>query len=134
MADIQNVRLAIDEVTRTSARVTVNWRVCFTACEATAGSTFIERVVLRGDDVLFDDNLATLRSQCVKAQAGCVNRSISRVLSRSLLDEDPDTIIFGFILGDKDELYARVTMTPFSPAGDTADSNTVVGHFGPARG
>ena len=132
MASIQNVRLVVERIDRNRARVSVSWRICFSSCEATDGSVFNERVSLRGDDVFVDDDLATLQSQCIKAQAGCVNRSISRIVARSLLDEDPDTIIFGIVLGDKDEVYARITLTPFEPHGSSANSNTVVGHFGPA--
>jgi hypothetical protein len=134
MATVSNVRL---EISRTDdsrrRRVTVRYRVCFSACEALAGSVFVERVQLRGDDPIWDDNLITLRNTCVRAnEAGCVDRVISSTVAASTLDEDPDTIIFGLVIGDRDEIYARVTLTPFAPTGATANSNIVTGQFGPA--
>jgi hypothetical protein len=112
--------------------VRVAYTVCFTTCEATAGSTFVETAVLRGDDFIFDNNLLTLRSNCVKAVPGCVNRVIETIVSNSTLDEDGDTIIFGWVIGDEDEIYAKVWLTPFTPVGTEAQSNVVRGHFGPA--
>lgn len=133
MASIQNVRLEITKADRDSRRrVTVRYRVCFSSCEALAGSVFIERVLLRGDDPIWDDNLITLRNTCVKAVTGCVDRSLTTEVARSTLDEDPDTIIFGWVIGDRDEVYARVSLTPFAPTGDSRDSNVVTGNFGPA--
>jgi hypothetical protein len=134
MATVNNVRL---EISRTDdsrrRRVTVRYQVCFNACEALAGSVFTERVLLRGDDPIWDDNLITLRNTCVRAnEAGCFERAITTNVASSTLDEDPDTIIFGWVIGDRDEVYARVTLTPFAPTGAPRDSNTVTGHFGPA--
>lgn len=135
MASIQNVRLEITKGENDRRRrVTVRYRVCFSPCEALAGSVFVERVLLRGDDPIWDDNLITLRNTCVKAQAGCTDRVLSTTVARSQLDEDPDTIIFGWVIGDRDEIYARVSLTPFAPTGDSRDSNTVTGNFGPAGG
>jgi hypothetical protein len=115
----------------------VNYKVCFTQCEILAGSTFRETVVLRGDDPIWDDNLITLQSSCVKASKGCVDRTVSRNVSRSTLDEDGDTIItiFGVTIAkiaDRDELYAHVTLTPFSPSGSSGNSNIVTGQWGAA--
>lgn len=133
MPSINNVRLEIGRADdRRQRRVTVHYQVCFSSCEALAGSVFVERVVLRGDDPIWDDNLTTLRNTCVRATQGCVDRTISTIVSASSLDEDPDTIIFGWVIGDQDEIYARVTLTPFTPTGAERDSNTVSGHFGPA--
>jgi hypothetical protein len=95
-------------------------------------SVFLEKVTLRGDDPIFDNDLITLRNRCVRAQSGCIEREISREVSRSRLDEDPDTVILGVVFGDRDEIYARVKLTPFSPSGTTGDSNVVKGQFGPA--
>jgi len=134
MATVNNVRL---EISRTDdsrrRRVTVRYQVCFSSCEALAGSVFVERVLLRGDDPIWDDNLITLRNTCVRAnEGGCVERVITTTVAASTLDEDPDTIIFGWVIGDRDEVYARVTLTPFAPTGATRDSNIVTGQFGPA--
>lgn len=132
MATISNVNLRIEEAGRTSSRVTVTYRICYSSCEAMAGTTFVERVTLRGDDPIWDDHLITLRNGCVRAQNGCIQREITRVVSNNVLDEDPDTIIFGWVIGNKDEVYARVKLTPFVPSGSQGDSNIVSSHFGPA--
>lgn len=133
MATIHDVQLRIDPAERSDQRrVTVSYRLCFSGCEALAETVFVEKVVLRGDDPLWDDNLITLRNICTKAVNGCVKRSISTVVSRSALDEDPDTIIFGWVIGDRDEIYAQVSLAPFVPSGHLARSNLVTAHFGPA--
>lgn len=132
MASINNVRLEIGPEEANRRRVTVTYRVCFSSCEALAGSVFIERVVLRGDDPVWDDNLITLRNTCVRAVGGCVDRRISTTVAESVLDEDPDTIIFGWVIGDRDEVYARITLEPFTPLGASRNSNVVSGQFGPA--
>jgi hypothetical protein len=93
---------------------------------------FREKVTLRGDDPIWDDHLVTLRNTCIRATPGCVERSITTRIADSTLDEDPDTIIFGWVIGDEDEVYARVTLTPFTPSGSSGDSNLVKSNFGPA--
>lgn len=133
MATVQDVRLEIGpEEERNRRRVTVSYRVCFSSCELLAGSVFTEVVTLRGDDPIWDDHLITLRRTCVKAQERCVDRRISVLVSESTLDEDPDTIILGWVIGNKDEVYARVCVTPFVPTGNCATSNIVSADFGPA--
>lgn len=134
MATVSNVRLSIQKGGEGSRRtVTVKYTICFTSCEVLAGSVFVEKVTLRGDDPFFDDHLFTMRNTCVQAEKGCVERSITRRVSRNTLDEDGDTVIFGIpIFADRDEIYARVKLTPFSPSGATSDSNIVFGQFGAA--
>jgi len=133
MATVSNINLAIGSGSSSSRReVTVRYRICFSECEAMDNTVFVEKVTLRGDDPIFDDHLTTLRNQCIRAQRGCIDREIRRQISRSTLDEDPDTIIFGVVLGARDEVYARVRMTPFTPSASSGDSNTVTGQFGPA--
>lgn len=134
MASVSNVVLAVQKGGEGSRRkVTVTYKICFSECEALAGSVFLERVALRGDDPVWDDNLATLRNACVKAQRGCVDRTVSAFVSRRTLDEDGDTVIFGVpIFADTDELYAKVELTPFAPLGSTGSSNIVTGQFGAA--
>lgn len=134
MPSISNVRLDIAKRTEGSKRkVTVTYTMCFTHCEVMAGSVFIERVVLRGDDPIWDDNLSTIRNVCVKAQRDCIERKIAVEVSRRTLDEDGDTVILGFpIHASRDEIYARVSLTPFTPSSRTTDSNTVTGQFGAA--
>ena len=132
MATVSNVTLQIGREEGDRRRVTVNYRVCFNSCEALAGSTFVETITLRGDDPFFDDHLITLRRVCIKAQEGCVDRSLSTVVSESTLDEDGDTIILGWVISrNRDEIYARVNLTPFTASGSQADSNIVTGQFGP---
>lgn len=134
MPSISNVRLAIAKGTGGSRRkVTVSYTMCFTPCEILAGSVFTEKVVLRGDDLVWDHNLTTIRNLCVRASKDCIDRKITVNVSRSTLDEDGDTVIFGIpIFADKDEIYARVTLTPFVPPSRTTDSNSVSGQFGAA--
>jgi len=113
--------------------VTVTYEVCFTSCEVTAGATFVEKVTIRGDDPIWDDNLTTLVNHCVRATNDCVSRRILRSVSRSTLDEDGDTVVFGVpIFADRDELYARVTLTPLELHSASGDSNIVTGQFGAA--
>jgi hypothetical protein len=134
MATVSNVHLEIGrELDGDRRQVTVTWRECFSVCEALAGTTFVENVLLRGDDSPFwDDNLIVIHNVCVKAERGCVDRKISVIVSESTLDEDGDTIILGWVISrNRDEVYARVTLTPFVPSGGHADSNIVTGQFGP---
>lgn len=97
-----------------------------------AGSVFRERVTLRGDDPIWDDHLITIRNGCIKAEERCVERQFTRLVAENTLDEDPDTIILGWVIGNKDEVYARVVLTPFEPSGSSGDSNVVEEDFGPA--
>ncbi len=116
----------------TRRTVTVTYQIRFSTPESLGNQVFRERVTLRGDDPVFDDNVMTVFTNWTRAQAAPLNRTITRDVARSSLDEDPDTIIFGFVLGNLDELYARVELTPFSPGSAQADSNVVTGQFGPA--
>lgn len=133
MPTINNVRLTIDKADDSRLRrVTVKYQVCFSACEAHTEASFVERVVLRGADPIFDDDLLTLRNNCVRAQRGCVDRSVSAMVPTAMLDEDGDTIILGWVVdAARDEIYARVTMKPFVPGSASANSNQVTGQFGP---
>jgi|KBSSwiS6_1023812.scaffolds.fasta_scaffold00673_9 hypothetical protein len=134
MPSITNVRLDIAKRTGgTKRKVTVTYTLCFSACEILAGSVFTERVVLRGDDPIWDNNLATIRSVCVRANKDCIDRKITVDVSRRTLDEDGDTVILGIpVWADRDEIYARVSLTPFVPSSRTVDSNNVYGQFGAA--
>ncbi len=136
MATVSNVQLSVQHGGAGNRRmVTVSYTVCFNSCEVLAGSVFNERVTLRGDDGWPnpDDHLITIRSGCVKAQEGCIERRFTRSVSRSVLDEDGDTVILGWVVdANRDELYARVVLTPFVPSGSSADSNLVYGQWGAA--
>jgi hypothetical protein len=135
MATISNPTLKIDSAPQKGNRrkVTVTYALRFTSREEAAGTVFNESVVLMGDDPSFDDVQAQLASTFVKAVPGTVNRVVTALVSSSALDEDGDTIIFGVpILKLRDELFARIQLSPFVPAPVRADSNGVTGQFGPA--
>ena len=133
MPTINDVKLTIGRAESPRHRlVTVTYQICFTGCEAMAQSAFVERVVLRGADPDPDDHLLTLRNTCVRAQRGCVERSISRTVSASTLDEDDPTTILGLTIDQgRDEVYAQVTIRPFVPGSATRNSNEVKDQFGP---
>jgi hypothetical protein len=133
MATISNLNLEIQNNGRDNRRiVTVRYRICFSSCETLAGSVFVEHVDLRGDDPIWDDHLTGIHVGCVKAEKGCIDRTWTRTVSRSTLDEDGDTIIFGIpIYAARDEIYARVSLTPFKSSGSSSNSNIVTGQFGP---
>lgn len=135
MPTIANLTLKIDPVVQANRRrkVTVAYTLRFTAREELAGTVFEERVQLRGDDPIFDDDRgAPLLASFVKAVPGNVNRSVVKMVSQNVLDEDGDTIILGVPIAVlRDEIYARVTLRPFVPTGTTADSAAQKGQFGP---
>lgn len=133
MATISNIALRIDPVVNNKRRkVTVSYSLRFTPREELAGSVFEEKVVLRGDDPLFDEDRAVIASSFVKAAPGTIKRSFTQQVSQHRLDEDGDTIVFGVpLLVLRDELYARVTLTPFQARPAQADSEPVSGQFGP---
>ena len=134
MAKLNNIKLSIGAGTKKSNRkVTVTYTIAFTQPEVLAGSVFDEKILLRGDDPLFDDNLILLQSGFIKAQNAIFNRSFSQIVSTSDLDEDGDVKIGGVIVALADELYARVTLVPFTARGDEGDSNLVAGQFGLAN-
>jgi hypothetical protein len=133
MATISNVVLKIDPIVSNKRRkVTVSYVLRFSPREELAGTVFEEKVVLRGDDPIFDDDRAVIASTFIKAAAGTIKRSFTQQVSQNRLDEDGDTIIFGVpVLTLRDELYARVALTPFAPRSAQADSDPVSGQFGP---
>ncbi len=134
MPSISNVKLDIAKRTGDSKRkVTVTYTLCFSPCEILDGTVFTEKVVLRGDDPIWDDNLTTLRTACVRASKDCIDRKVVANVSRRTLDEDGDTVIFGIpVFADRDEIYARVSLTPYAPSSRSVDSNNVYGQFGAA--
>lgn len=136
MPTIANLSLKIDPTVQTGNRrkVTVSYQLRFTAREELAGVVFEERVQLRGDDPVFDDDRGgPLLTTFVKATPANVTRNLTKMVSSSVLDEDGDTIILGVpIAALRDEIYARVTLRPFVPTGALADSAPQKGQFGPA--
>ena len=131
MASIRNLKLSINKMAGAKSEVSVSYDIVFSALEAAAGATYHEKVVLRGDDVLMDENLGpALLSQVVKAHSSTIHRKITKMVSNKDLDEDPDTILLGFVLRREDELYARVTLAPFMALPVKADSDTVKADLG----
>lgn len=88
------------------------------------GTTFIERVSLKGDDgILSDDHLVTLRATCVKATEKCLSRKIERTVSNRTLNED------NIFFNRTDEVYALIELTPFQPRKVSAKSNIEYDRF-----
>jgi hypothetical protein len=135
MPSIANLTLKIDPALQANRRrkVTVTNTQRFTAREDLAGTVFEERVQLRGDDPIFDDDRgAPLLAGFVKATPNNVTRTVVKMVSQNVLDEDGDTIILGVPIAVlRDEIYARVTLRPFVPTSATADSAAQKGQFGP---
>lgn len=136
MPTISNLTLKIDSTVQSGNRrkVSVSYQLRFTPREELAGVVFEERVQLRGDDPVFDnDRGSPLLTTFVKATPANVNRSFTKLVSSSVLDEDGDTIILGVpVAALRDEIYARVTLRPFVATGAMADSAAQKGQFGPA--
>ncbi|MBI5256971.1 MAG: hypothetical protein HY855_10765 [Burkholderiales bacterium] len=135
MPSIANITLKIDPALQANRKrkVSVSYTLRFTPAEELAGSVFEERVQLRGDDPIFDNDRGTpLLTGFVKATPNNVSRTLTKMVSQSVLDEDGDTIILGVPIAVlRDELYARVTLKPFHPGNAQGDSNVVKGQFGP---
>lgn len=132
MAGVSNISLSIAKGEGGDRRtVTVKYRLNFSQCEVTAGAAFVETVALRGLDPISDDDLATIYRSCVKADRTSMDRTRTATVSRRALDEDGDTVIFGWVVSaDEDEIYARVTLSPFVSSGASGNSNVVRGQFG----
>lgn len=124
MATISNLKLSIKKGSKTSS-VKVTYDICFSYCERLADSVFVEKVTLRGDDPINDDHLLTMANNCVKATSACVSRSYSRTVNNSVLNEDPKILW----IKQSDEIYARVTLSPFNPGSTSANSNIVSSYF-----
>lgn len=124
MATITGLKLEIKKGSSQSD-VSISYNIHFTHCERVAGSTFLERVSLRGDDSPGnpDDHLTWIGSSCIKATKNVVARSFKRKVNNSVLDEDD------FIFNRGDEVYARVSLTPFNPSSTTVDSNIISSNF-----
>lgn len=128
MPTITNLNLSIEKGThRNRRRVTVTYRINFSSRERLAGSVFTERVTLRGNDPGPEDELTTIYTSTVRALAAptFIERSITKMVPRSTLDEDRD-LVFPM----QDEVYARVRMEPFEAQYAQADSSMVEGQFG----
>lgn len=133
MAAIRNVTLTINKLNETLSEVIVEYDVIFSRAEIQAGSIFVERVSLRGSDVLNDDELAPgMVNQLVQAQDSMPRRVIRGVAANKLLDEDRDRSVLGMVLEREDEVYAQVSVMPFVPRGAMAKSEPVRAQLGPS--
>ena len=132
MAAIRNFSLRINNVSGPMSEVIVTYEITFSRPEVLTGATFMERVGLRGKDLGPEDDLVSLLSRTVKAQATPIVRRITRRVSDEALDEDRDTLIAA-VLQREDEIYARATLVPFIAMPASADSNIVIGSFGQGR-
>lgn len=130
MAEIRNLSLTIDRHPVTS-QVHVNYELHFETSELQ--EQFVERVVLRGQDPLRDDNLAPLLLPDTVFTPGTavVPRSINMSFPTRTLDEDRD-LLWPIVIRNEDEIYARVSLAPLEEAGATVvrDSNVVKNQFG----
>jgi hypothetical protein len=133
MAAIRNVTLTINKLDEMKSEVIVEYDLIFSRAEIQAGSIFVERVGLRGADVVNDDELApALMNQLVQAEEDLPRRAVRRVLPNQLLDEDRDRGLLGMLLGREDEVYAQVSMVPFMPRPAMGRSATLRAQLGPA--
>lgn len=133
MAAIRNLSLSINNVAGGMSDVTVTYEVVFSRPEILTGATFMERVGLRGSDIGLDDDLMPdLLNRTTRAQAAPIRRTVTRRVADEALDEDRDALI-GAVLMRQDEVFARVTLTPFLAMPASAKSNIVIGSFGTGR-
>jgi hypothetical protein len=131
MALVQNLRLDITRLDDKRSEVLVTYEIAFTAAEVLAGATFLEKVSLRGDDAILDEDIGgPLYCHAIKAETPPLAREIRRTLLSRELDEDLDRRVLGSPVRRADELYARVALTPFVAAEAILDSNVVRGSFG----
>lgn len=124
MATISKLKLSIEKG-RSKSTVTISYDICFSKYEVMDKSTFIERISLKGDDASPnpDDHLLTIHSNCMQASKKCLPRKIVKKVSNKVLNED-DTF-----LNRTDEVYARVSLTPFKPKSTSANSNIEYDRF-----
>lgn len=134
MATISNLQLAVDNIHAQPhlRRVKVTYQVHFNSAERMANSVFREKVTLHGDDAgTADALLHTVRNDYIQATQNPVLRNIEISIARQTLDEDPDTMIGGMPVGDYlDEIYARVSLSPFVPPTVSLNSAPVIGTHG----
>ncbi len=132
MAQIRNVNLNIIKLSTLSSVVSVSYELHFSPAEL--GAQFAVRVLLRGKDALFDDNLAPNLGPSGPITALALVMPITRslIVSNDQLDEDRDVGIGSFIIRFEDEIYARIAMVRLFSSDPVIiqDSNVVRGHFG----
>lgn len=120
MPTISNVVLSIRPGTSPNYTIRVAYTVRFSSIEIDARSTFMEKITLLGDDPIFNDVRTTVGNGTIVATSSSMNRSYERVVSRSVLNEDPE---------GGDELFARIELTPFSAVKASANSRNVEGSY-----
>ena len=123
MPFIQDLNLQINTGNNTST-VTVRYTIRFSPNELAADSVFNERVILMGDDGNgVDDFLVNLVSTRAVANNNTIQRTFNRTVNNNLLDEDAS------VFNGRDEVYARIILTPFTPTTAQVDSNIITANF-----
>lgn len=120
MPTISNIVLTIRPATSPNYVARVAYTVRFSSIEIDARSTFTEKITLLGDDPLFNDVLSTIGNGTIVATSSSMSRSYERVVSRSVLNEDPE---------GGDELFARIELTPFTAVKASANSRNIEGSY-----
>ena len=136
MPTITEVRLDVTDTTEADERlVTVEYDFIISNQDVFAGTVFLERVSLWGDDRNEGggvERLSNVRRRLIKCgdlKPGPQTRTATRKISKQTLDEDADTIGATWTLVP-DELFARVSLQPFVANSVEMDSDPVPGQFG----
>lgn len=139
MATVNNVILRILPGTNDdNRRVRVDFQVNFNSTEELAGTVFMADVKLRSvDGVIVGGRTFDVRSVIMQAIPGTIPVSVTRLISKTNLDEDRDVRLVGpprdphiEIREDIDEWVATVYVSPVVFNGTNATSEMVRGSWG----
>jgi hypothetical protein len=139
MATVNNVILRILPGTNDdNRRVRVDFQVNFNSTEELAGTVFRADVKLRSvDGVVVGGRTFDVRSVIMQAIPGTIPVSVTRLISKTNLDEDLDVRLVGpphdrhiEIREDIDEWVATVYVSPVVFNGTNATSEMVRGSWG----
>ncbi|MFB8790549.1 MAG: hypothetical protein U7123_17265 [Potamolinea sp.] len=112
MATISNLSLNVEDLSATTVRVTVRYRLTPSAIEKLAGTVFSENIQLIGDDpgVVGDIVITTFPSDAfaVSSSTSNVERTRTRNVLKSTMNEDPEFLTTGAEVVD--ETFARITL------------------------
>jgi hypothetical protein len=123
MATIVNAHLARQAVPGGISRMTVTYSVNFSQVEQTMRPSYAEVIELFGadggltgaDDFLFRASQGSFQA----TGAASINRTRVFDVGTHILNED----------WGKDEVYAKIRVSPRTPTGDTAKTNEISGDF-----
>lgn len=123
MAIISQVQLAVETTPNTSAllQAQVSYQINFSKCEALGQFVFLEQVALCCTDPSGDVHLSTLYKSCVLAQVDRVNRNLEAEIDFARLQAQHQALG----LMEKEALYVRVTLVPYTPQATENVSNPV---------